>query len=159
MQDFLTAEVIKDLKIYIYEAQDKGQTIDYIITKDMAEEARKKIISAFSQSMIPRIEVIDGNWGGKGWLNLRHKFDGAPLEETYAKKTMEHIAYLWGRPVTLDSKMSEDGSISWRISPEGWEAGDDASGEENKEEENTATWPMAPPIPLKQTYRQPWSKK
>lgn len=153
MQDFLTPEVIRDLNIYIFEAKDQGPHIDYIITKDTAEEIREKIVYAFAQSTIPRIPVVNGNYDEKGYIALKHNYDGVPLDDAYAKETMKHIAYLWGRPVVIDTKTDNDTEVSWRVNPETWEAGDDAKVEEKKEEESKTTdlgmwWPY-PIIPLR----------
>jgi stage V sporulation protein R len=136
MQDFLTPELIEKLKLYIYEGEDVGQFIEYKITKDTAKEIREKIISAFARPTVPKIEIYNGNYSERGYLALRYLYDGLPLDETYAKKTMSHIAYLWGRPVTMDSNVDEGTQVSWRINPEKWEAGDDAEEVEKKKEED-----------------------
>jgi len=126
MQDFLTPEVIKELKIYIYEGKDVGQSIDYVVTKHTAKEIRDKLVQAFAQSIIPKITIVNGNYDEKGYLALKHSYDGVPLDEVYAKETMKHIANLWGRPVTMDSKVDDSTEVSWRINPDTWEAGNDA---------------------------------
>jgi len=158
MNDFLTPELIRDIKIYIYEGVDAGKTIDYVITKDTAKEIREKIIYAFAQTSLPKIEVIDGNYEGRGWLALNHKYDGIPLDEVYANRTIEHIAYLWGRPVVLDSKLDDDTEVSWKANPEGWESNDadKAKEPEGDEEEYEASimWSYKDPIDL--TYLQPF---
>jgi len=159
LQDFLTPELIRDLKIYIFKQKEMPQSIDYVITKDEAKEIKRKLVRAFAQSGIPKIEIINGDYQDRGWLRLVHKYDGIPLEESYAKKTMEHIAYLWGKPVCMDSKMDDSTEVSWKINPEGWEAGDDA--EEKKEEDKNSNWGDYPilvldPDPLTQPYLCPW---
>ncbi|MHA2198162.1 MAG: SpoVR family protein, partial [Promethearchaeota archaeon] len=136
MQDFLTPEVIKDLKIYLFEAKEKGSSIDYIITKDSAKEIRDQIVYAFMQNFVPSICIVNGNYLDKGYLALIHNYDSIPLDEIYAKETMKHIAYLWGRPIIMDTKTDDDTDVSLRINPEFWKAGDDA---ESKEKENKIT--------------------
>ena len=134
------------------------QSVDYVITKDDAKEIKRKLVRAFAQTAVPKIEIVDGDYQGRGWLQLEHKYDGIPLDESYAKKTLEHIAYIWGRPICLDSKMSEDGSVSWRINPPGWQAGDDA--EKSGGSNDTSTFHIMfghdIPDPLKQSYLCPW---
>ena len=68
MYEFLTPEVIKDLELYIYKREEKPQSIDYVITKDEAEDIRRKILRFFSYNMIPDIQVINGNYEEKGWF-------------------------------------------------------------------------------------------
>jgi len=159
LQDFLTTELVRDLKLYIFKEEEKPQSIDYVITKDDAKEIKRKLVHAFSQSSIPKIEIVDGDYNDRGWLNMVHKYDGIPLEETYTKRTMKHIAYLWGKPVCMDSRVDEDTSVSWRVSPEGWEAGDDAEDKSEEEEKKDSNWRSLQfhvPDPLMQSYLFPW---
>jgi len=131
MHDFLLPETIEKLGIYIYKQETQPQTIDYVITKDEAEEIRRKILGAFSQQRVPDIRVVNGNYEEKGWLKLEHNWTGINLEETYAKKTLEHIAYLWGRNVVLSSCEDEEKTkVSWSVEP--------PKEEEEKEEEKPA---------------------
>lgn len=156
MQEFLTPELIKEMKIYIFTAIDTGQTIDYVITKDTAKKIRDKLLNAFAQSNTPTINVVNGNYGGKGWLALRHKWDGVNLEENYAKETMKHIAHLWGRPVVLYTKLdNESTEIIWKVlSPEGdmLEAGVDDKIDFAKWAKKV--WRVN--SPLEQPYQCPW---
>lgn len=141
MQDFLTPELIKELNIYIYEGEDKGQYIEYVITKDTAKETRDKIVFAFAQSIVPKIEIYNGNYSERGYLALRYGYEGMPLDENYAKKTMAHIAYLWGRPVILESKVDDETEVAWRINPDNWDDGEQTdSEEESEEEDNDSQW-------------------
>ena len=160
IQDFLSPELIRDLELYIFKEQETPQSIDYVITKDEAKDIKRKLVKAFAQSSIPKIEIVNGDYQDRGWLNLVHKYDGIPLDETYAKRTMEHIAYLWGKPVCMDSQMSENGSISWRINPESWEAGDDAKPDSDDEDKSNSiiTYPFFVniPDPIARPYLCPW---
>jgi stage V sporulation protein R len=136
MQDFLTPKLVKDLKIYIYEEVDAGDFVEYVITKDKAKEIRDKIVFAFAQNPVPKVEIFNGNYEEKGYLSLRYNYSGLPLDENYAKRTMKHIAYLWGRPVVLFTKVDEKTDVVWRVVPEIWEAGDDAEEQKVKEKED-----------------------
>ena len=157
MQEFLTPELIRDMKIYIFAAKDGGQTVDFVITKDTAEEIRLKLLNAFAQNMTPSIDVTDGNYSEKGWLELTHNWVGTNLDEKYAKETMKHISYLWGRSVVLNSKEDEETkSVSWKVLP----PGENDSGDVDVTKENTSTawwrkiWKVV--SPLEQTYLRPW---
>ena len=157
MQEFLTPELIRDIKIYVFAAKDAVQTIDYVITKDTAEEIRNKILDAFAQSTTPSIDIVNGNYEEKGWLELKHNWVGTNLDETYARETMRHTAYLWGRPVVLNSREDKETTkVSWKILPPGEDASE--KSEEKKEDTSTAWWRRVWKIasPLEQTYRCPW---
>jgi len=156
VQDFLTPELIQELKIYVFEAKDKSTHIDYVITKDTAEEIKKKLVYAFSQSMIPKIDIVDGNYSEKGWLNIVHRWDGVDLDMTFAEKTMKHMAYLWGRSIVLDTKEGPNKSIMLKISLNGMEKRTDTDKEEEEKKDSAwwlDWWKMTP---LKQTYLLPF---
>jgi len=111
MQDFLTPDLIRDMKIYIYKPQVKTKSIDYIVTKAEAEEIREKIVAAFAASPIPKIEIVDGNYEGKGWMALNHKWSGSDLDMTYANETLKHIVRLWGQPARLTTKEGDEDKV------------------------------------------------
>lgn len=102
-QDFLTDDVIEKLDLFIYYEQEYPDgTIDYIRTGHSLDEIKQIIINSFSNSGIPKIEVVDGNANdGAGHLLLNHVYSGAPLDRQYCEETMKHICYLWGRDVYL----------------------------------------------------------
>jgi len=108
-QDFLTTEMIEELDLFIYIEQEYPDgTIDYIRTNHTADEVRQIIISSFSNSGIPKIDVVDGNaGGGAGHLFLNHNYAGAPLDKQYCEETMKHICHLWGRDVYLKTYVND----------------------------------------------------
>jgi len=102
-QDFLTSDIIEKLDLFIYYEQEYSDgTIDYIRTNHTLDEIKQIIINSFSNSGIPKIEIVDGNANdGAGHLLLNHVYSGAPLDRQYCEETMKHICYLWGRDVYL----------------------------------------------------------
>jgi len=142
MHDFLLPEVIRKLKLYIYKPESKDQHIDYVVTQDEAKDIRRKILNAFSRSLVPDIQVTNGNYEQKGWLKLTHNWTGINLEESYAKKTMEHVTYLWGRPVILNSKEDEEATdVSWRVDPVNEEEIKEGVEEEKKNDKAVDPFP------------------
>lgn len=107
VQDFLTPELVDELKMYIYVMQEGHDTIDFVRTKHTAEEVSKLIIDSFAHSHIPKIEIVDGNGGGAKQLYMVHRHSGADLNIEYAQKTMGHIWSIWGREVILDTIIEE----------------------------------------------------
>jgi len=101
IQEFLTLDLIQDLNLYLFEAKETAQSIDYIISKREAEEIKKKLVHILAMNKIPTILVVDGNFNNRGQLKLKHKYDGIPLNKKYAEETLKHIEYLWGNRVVL----------------------------------------------------------
>ncbi len=105
---------------------------------------------------MPSIDVVNGNHDEKGWLALKHNWAGVNLDESYAKEIMKHIAYLWGRPVILNTNEDKEATkIFWKALPPGEEEPEEAKEEK---EDVVAAWKKMWRInsPLEQTYRCPW---
>jgi len=100
-QDFLTADFIDKVNLYIFNEEDKGVYVDYVRTKRAAEDVRRLIIDAFAHSEVPEIEIIDGNYNEKGEMYLKHRWAGIELDNRYAEETMKHIFKLWEKPIHL----------------------------------------------------------
>ena len=101
MQDFLTADLIDALDLYIYIRNESEEAVEYVRTGHTFEEIRQIIINSFAHSGIPKIEIVDGNHSKNGHLLLEHRFAGQPLEPEYMLRTMKHIYDLWGKTVML----------------------------------------------------------
>jgi len=110
MQDFLTEDVIDKLDMYIYTevpSADYANTVDYVRTDHTAAQIRELIVNSFSNSGIPKINIIDGNHHFDGSLYLSHDFSGIELDKLNTVKTLEHIYTLWGRPVVLSTTIGD----------------------------------------------------
>jgi len=114
MQDFLTPDLVKKLKLYIYATQEIPITYDYVITRHDANEIRKLIVNSFAHSGIPKIEVINGNHQNQGDIKLLHKHSGLDLDKKYTEETMKHLYKVWGRPVHLDT-IQNNTKVSYTI--------------------------------------------
>jgi len=106
MQDFLTTDLIDKLDLYIYIKRETPFYDDYIRTDHSCDDIKKIIISSFAHSGIPKIEVVNGNFGDSGHLFMEHKYSGQQLETVFMVKTLSHIVDLWGKPVYLKTVQS-----------------------------------------------------
>ena len=107
MMDFLTADLVDKMNLYIFVVKESQQSIDLIRTKHVAEEIKKMIVNSFAMSQIPEINTTNTNYGNSGCLYLKHNHSGMDLQLGYATKTMEHIFDLWGRPVFLETVINK----------------------------------------------------
>lgn len=118
VDEFLTDEVIHDLKLYIYQAVPWGGEIFYVIVEKRPKVIREMLVNMLKISPgIPIISVLRGNHNNQNEIYLYHHFDemGMSLDEEYREKTMEHIFELWGKTVWLETK--EKNSRSGIIRP------------------------------------------
>jgi stage V sporulation protein R len=108
MEDFLTEQLVDDLNLYIFEGQIKPGELQYVITDTSWKKIRQLLVSYLSTFGIPLIYVEDGDFRGKRELYLRHAYEGIELDEDYRTKTIEHIHYLWDRPVHLETMKGKE---------------------------------------------------
>ncbi len=103
IEHFLTQEIIDDLKLYIYGYDPDTNEID--VLEDDWEVIKGMLVMLYTNFGIPYMEVADDDLlRTKGILVLKHFFGGLALDEEYSKKTLEHIFFLWQRPVFLKTK-------------------------------------------------------
>ena len=108
VEEFLTEKLVKELDLYLYEGKEEQGEIKYVITETDWRRIKALMVSHLSTFGTPLIMVQDGDFRGKRELHLKHAFEGIELDEEYREKTMEHIFYLWDRPVHLESVVNGD---------------------------------------------------
>lgn len=101
MHNFLTPDLVRKLKMYIYTKYSNVFVEELVITDKKAKEICDIIIRSFAHSGIPKVFVQDGNHLKQGELLLKHEHIGADLDPEYAQKTLEHIQFLWGEKCNL----------------------------------------------------------
>ena len=67
------------------------------------QRIRAFLVSQLSTFDIPLIMIEDGDYRGKREIYLKHAYEEIELDKEYREKTIEHIFYLWDRPVHLES--------------------------------------------------------
>ncbi len=105
IMEFFTPEFIRALELYIYEARLNRDTgdIEYVIVQKDPEVIRRGLMQAHSFYGMPSVKVVDGNYGGRGELHLKHEFLGLELEDQYTRGTLQNAYYAWRRPVHLET--------------------------------------------------------
>ena len=102
MQNFLTADLVDELNMYIFVAKEEIASYDLVRTDHTAEQVRELIVASFANSNIPNVEIVNCNYDDAGKLFLIHRHAGIDLQLEYAQKTVKHIQELWGREVILE---------------------------------------------------------
>ncbi|RPI99376.1 MAG: SpoVR family protein, partial [Deltaproteobacteria bacterium] len=107
VEQFLTEKLVDDLDLFLYEGQETDEEVRYVISDRDWRHIRSLLVSYLSTFSTPLIRVEDGDYGGKRELYLTHAYDGVELDREYREKTLEHIFYLWGRPVYLETVLAD----------------------------------------------------
>ena len=109
MREYLTEDLVKELKLYIYFEKKGIQHDDYVITKQDSTTVKNLIANSFAHAVVPKIEIVNGDYNNKGNLLLNHLYTSHSLDKVFTEKTLEHIYDLWGSPVHLTSKTETRG--------------------------------------------------
>ena len=59
----------------------------------------------------PYIVVTDGDYRRNRELYLTHRHEGTDLDVRYARKVLEYVYQLWGRPVHLATLVDESETV------------------------------------------------
>jgi stage V sporulation protein R len=115
VDEFLTAELIDRLKLYLFVEHEREEVYETVVEETDWRVVKRLLVQNMMNWGVPRIMLVDGNYQGSLQLYLRHTYEGLPLDEEYARKTLEHIFALWGRPVYLETREPHDGSTRGKL--------------------------------------------
>ena len=108
LRNYLTEELCEELDLFVYELVDEE---DWTITEKRWERVRDQLVANMTNFGFPYIEVVEGDYDGNRELYLRHRHEGADLDMKYARKVLEYVYKLWGRPVHLETRVEEDSLV------------------------------------------------
>jgi stage V sporulation protein R len=105
LRNYLTEELCEELDLFVYELVEDEE---WTITEKRWERVRNQLVANMTNFGFPYIEVLDGDYNGNRELYLRHAFEGVELDTKYARKALEHVYLLWGRPVHLETMVDDE---------------------------------------------------
>jgi stage V sporulation protein R len=100
LRNYLTEELCEELDLFVYELVEDEE---WTVTEKRWERVRDQLVSNMTNFGFPYIVVADGDYNGNRELYLKHAYEGAELDAPYARKVLEHVHALWGRPVHLET--------------------------------------------------------
>jgi stage V sporulation protein R len=105
LRNYLTEELCEELDLFVYELVEEEE---WTITEKRWERVRDQLVANMTNFGFPYIEVADGDYNGNRELYLRHAHEGTELDIRYARKALEHVYMLWGRPVHLETVVDDE---------------------------------------------------
>ena len=105
LRNYLTEELCEELDLFVYELVDEEE---WTVTEKRWERVRDQLVANLTNFGFPYIVVADGDYGGNRELYLKHQYEGAELDMNYARKVLEHVYTLWGRPVHLETVVDDE---------------------------------------------------
>jgi len=105
IDDFLTADFVRDQMLYTYGYNDKNRL--YEIQERDVQAIKEKLLFSLTNMGQPFISVVDANFENRGELYLKHRFDGMELRQDFAKDTLVNVFSIWSRPVHIQTIVGE----------------------------------------------------
>src|SRR5918999_76274 len=105
LRNYLTEELCEELDLFVYELVDEEE---WTVTEKRWERVRDQLVANMTNFGFPYIVVADGDYDGNRELYLKHQYEGAELDTNYARKVLEHLHTLWGRPVHLETTVDDE---------------------------------------------------
>ena len=100
LRNYLTEELCEELDLFVYELVEEEE---WKVTEKSWGRVRDQLVANMTNFGFPYIVVADGDNNGNRELYLKHQYEGAELDAAYARKVLEHVQALWGRPVHLET--------------------------------------------------------
>ncbi len=100
LRNYLTEDLCEELDLFVYELVEEEE---WTVTEKRWTRVRDQLVANMTNFGFPYIVVADGDYHGNRELYLKHQHEGAELDQTYARKVLEHVQRLWGRTVHLET--------------------------------------------------------
>ena len=81
---------------------------EWTVTEKRWERVRDQLVANMTNFGFPYIVVADGDYNNNRELYLKHLYEGAELDAAYARRVLEHVHALWGRPVHLETTIDDE---------------------------------------------------
>jgi len=107
LREFLTPKVCEECRLYAFEHLPRDPRRIRVSSRE-ADAVRDILIPQHSTFGIPRVEIVDADFRGRGELLLAHRHDGIGLDAEYACGTLAQVASLWGKPCTVETVKGRD---------------------------------------------------
>jgi stage V sporulation protein R len=108
LRNYLTEELCEELDLFVYELVEEEE---WTVTEKRWEKVRDQLVANMTNFGFPYIEVTDGDYRRNRELYLRHRYEGAELDVKYARKVLEYVYKLWGRPVHIETVVEEEARV------------------------------------------------
>jgi stage V sporulation protein R len=108
LRNYLTEELCEELDLFVYELVEEEE---WTITEKRWERVRNQLVGNMTNFGFPYLQVEDGDYNGNRELYLKHCYEGTELDMRYARKALEHVHKLWGRPVHLETTVDDEATV------------------------------------------------
>lgn len=108
LRNYLTEDLCEELDLFVFELVEEEE---WTITEKRWERVRDQLVANMTNFGFPYLEVADGDYNKNHELYLKHRYEGTELDLRYARKALEHVHTLWGRPVHLETFVDDESTV------------------------------------------------
>jgi stage V sporulation protein R len=105
LRNYLTEELCEELDLFVYELVEEEE---WTITEKRWERVRDQLVANMTNFGFPYLTIADADYNNNRELFIKHAYEGAELDSRYARKALEHVHTLWGRPVHLETVVDDE---------------------------------------------------
>ena len=105
IDQFLTPEFVRERSYFTYEHSHAAG--EFRVASADPGDVKRKLLLRFTNFGKPTIVAADANYRNRNELLLAHQYNGIMLDVEQAKKVLERVFELWGRPVNLKTIVKE----------------------------------------------------
>lgn len=105
LRNYLTESLCEELDLFVFQLVDEEE---WTVTEKRWERVRDQLVANMTNFGFPYIVVADGDYNNNRELYLKHSYEGAELDGNYARKVLEYVYTLWGRPVHLETIVEDE---------------------------------------------------
>jgi stage V sporulation protein R len=109
IDEFLTEEFCDRHRMFEHRRDPQTGEVK-VVSRDF-KRVKQTLLHHLTNMGQPFISVVDGNYLNRGELFLSHRFTGFEVDAGKAVEVLQHLRFLWGRPVHLMSRMNEDSYV------------------------------------------------
>ncbi len=109
VDEFLTLDFCRTHKLFSF-GYNEGSGYYEIESREFPK-VKQQLLFNLTNLGRPIIHVVDGNYKNRGELYLKHDFNGVELKTQYATDTLVNLHRLWGRPVHIETTLSDEKTV------------------------------------------------
>ena len=106
---FMDEEFCERLQLYVYGYDTR--TGRYVVVDRDWRKVKERLLFSLTNLGNPIIHVVDANYGNRGELYLKHRFEGVPLDIEKARDTLKNLQRIWRRPVHIETVEDDRGRL------------------------------------------------
>lgn len=103
IRNHFVSPVSNRMHLFLYKAESRAGQTEYIVDDKDWKTIRDNLVAEMNNCGIPVLNVVDGNFGNKGELFIRHTFEDREIYIPYLERTLPYLYKLWGKPVHLET--------------------------------------------------------